>query len=99
MAGERPSPTSPNPAAGKVIAIRSRRPNHSVTAPNIGYSGEDALQEFVWAPEDLAKAFIRLTAHGTFPLDRLSRYEHLLWRQARQIVATLHGPKRRFQFR
>ena len=25
----------------------------------------------------------------TFALDRLSRYEHLLWRQARQIVFTL----------
>ena len=25
----------------------------------------------------------------TFALDRLSRYEHVLWRQARQIVFTL----------
>jgi hypothetical protein len=38
-------------------------------------------------------------AHGTFPLDRLSRYEHMLWRQARQLVSTLHGPKRRFYVR
>jgi hypothetical protein len=47
----------------------------------------------------LAKAFIRLTAHGTFPIDRLSRYEHMPWRQARQLVATLHDPRRRFQLR
>ena len=35
--------------------------------------------------------FFRLTALPTFPLDRLSRYEHLLWRQARQIVFTLES--------
>ena len=33
-----------------------------------------------------ADCFLRLAALPTFPLDRLSRYEHLLWRQARQIV-------------
>jgi hypothetical protein len=62
-------------------------------------SAEIAIDEFVCAPEDLAKAFIRLTAHGTFPLDRLSRYEHMLWRQARQLISTLHTPKRRLYFR
>ena len=30
-----------------------------------------------------------------FALDRLSRYEHLLWRQARQIVFTLESLRRR----
>ncbi len=97
MAGDRSSPTSSNPAAGKVIAITSRRV--SCTSPNGIYSAETAIDEFVCAPEALAKAFIRLTAHGTFPLDRLSRYEHMLWRQARQLVATLHSPKRRLYFR
>ncbi len=97
MAGERPSPASSNPAVGKVIAISSRRDSH--TRSQVGYSAESALHEFVCAPEDLARAFIRLTAHGTFPLDRLSRYEHMLWRQARQLVVALHGPKRRLYFR
>jgi hypothetical protein len=89
MAGDRAGPS-------KLIAISSCR-----TAPtaSAGYSAEHALQEFVCAPEDLARAFIRLTAHGAFPLDRLSRYEHTLWRQARQIMITLHGPKRRLYFR
>ena len=96
MAGERPSPASLNPAVVKVIAI-SRRANRLPSESQ--YSAENALEEFVCAPEDLAKAFIRLTAHGTFPLDRLSRYEHMLWRQARQLVATLNGPKRRSYFR
>ncbi len=93
MAGDRPSPTA-STSTGKVIAISSRR-RAGFTASDPTYSGENALQEFVCAPEDLAKAFIRLTAHGTFPLDRLSRYEHTLWRQARQIIATLERPRLR----
>jgi hypothetical protein len=39
--------------------------------------------------------FLRLAELPTFPLDRLSRYEHLLWRQARQIVFTLRNLQRR----
>jgi hypothetical protein len=95
MAGERPA--NSNPSLGKVIAISSRRASR--TSLGAIYSAETAIDEFVCAPEDLAKAFIRLTAHGTFPLDRLSRYEHMLWRQARQLVAILNGPRRRFCFR
>ena len=32
---------------------------------------------------------------GPHVLDRLSRYEHVLWRQARQIVFTLESLRRR----
>jgi hypothetical protein len=96
MAGDRPSSTLSNPAVSKVVAISSRTSRPS--SPSI-YSGENAVEEFVCTPEGLAKAFIRLTAHGTFPLDRLSRYEHTLWRQARQLISTLHAPKRRSYFR
>ena len=39
--------------------------------------------------KDIAASFLHLAEASTFPLDRLSRYEHLLWRQARQLVATL----------
>jgi hypothetical protein len=45
--------------------------------------------------KDIADCFLRLTALPTFALDRLSRYEHLLWRQARQIVLTLETLRRR----
>jgi hypothetical protein len=45
----------------------------------------------------LATAFMRLNDLPTFPLDRLSRYEHLLWRQARQIVFTLESLRRRIR--
>jgi hypothetical protein len=45
--------------------------------------------------KDTADCFLRLAELPTFPLDRLSRYEHLLWRQARQIVFTLESLRRR----
>jgi hypothetical protein len=93
MAGERPTQSS---SSGKVIAIRrATKP----TSPGGAHSAETAVDEFVCAPEDLAKAFIRLTAHGTFPLDRLSRYEYMLWRQSRQIISVLNAPKRRLYHR
>jgi hypothetical protein len=44
---------------------------------------------------DIADCFLRLAELPTFPLDRLSRYEHLLWRQARQIMFTLESLRRR----
>ena len=45
--------------------------------------------------KDIADGFLRLAALPTFALDRLSRYEHLLWRQASQIVFTLESLRRR----
>src|ERR1039458_7240816 len=46
------------------------------------------------AKRDIADGFLRLAALPTFVLDRLSRYEHLLWRQARQIMFTLESLRR-----
>ena len=43
----------------------------------------------------MADAFLRLSAMQSLPLDRLSRYEYMLWRQARQIISTLEPPRRR----
>jgi hypothetical protein len=49
---------------------------------------------------EIGDRFRRLTDLPTFPLDRLSRYEHLLWRQARQLILTLERLRqRRFQKR
>jgi hypothetical protein len=45
----------------------------------------------------IAGRFLRLAELPTLPLDRLSRYEHLLWRQARQLVITLEFLWRRKQ--
>jgi hypothetical protein len=39
--------------------------------------------------DDLTRSFVRLSNLPTCPLDRLSRYEATLWRQACQIVFTL----------
>ena len=44
---------------------------------------------------DIGDCFLRLAAQPTFAMDRLSRYEHLLWRQARQILFTLELLRRR----
>jgi hypothetical protein len=46
--------------AAKVFAISSRRANR-ISAENC-YSAENALNEFVCAPEDLAKAFISIAS-------------------------------------
>ena len=43
----------------------------------------------------IAESFLRLAALPTFALDRLSRYEYVLWRQARQTVFTLESLRRR----
>jgi hypothetical protein len=39
--------------------------------------------------DDLTQSYVRLSNLPTFPLDRLSRYEATLWRQACQILLTL----------
>jgi hypothetical protein len=45
--------------------------------------------------DDLTRAFVRLSNMPTSPLDRLSRYEAALWRQACQILWTLQCLDRR----
>jgi hypothetical protein len=44
---------------------------------------------------DLAICFLRLANLPSFPLDRLSRYEAILWRQAAQIIFALDALDRR----
>jgi hypothetical protein len=43
----------------------------------------------------IGDCFLRLAELPTFPLDRLSRYEHLLWRQAHRLLFTLESSRRR----
>jgi hypothetical protein len=66
------------------LRLDATRPSDSSTESN-----------FQDAQKDIADAFLRLAALPTFPLDRLSRYEHLLWRQTRQLVRTLESLRRR----
>jgi hypothetical protein len=44
---------------------------------------------------DLARCFLRLANLPSYPLDRLGRYEAILWRQAGQILFTLDALDRR----
>ncbi len=44
---------------------------------------------------DLARCFLRLANLPSYPLDRLSRYEAVLWRQAGQILFALDALHRR----
>jgi len=44
---------------------------------------------------DLARCFLRLANLPSYPLDRLSRYESILWRQAGQILLALDALDRR----
>jgi len=43
----------------------------------------------------LADGFLHLATLPSFALDRLSRYEYVLWRQARQIIFALESLRRR----
>ena len=45
--------------------------------------------------DDITRSFVRLSNLPTYPLDRLSRYEVTLWRQARQVVFALRSLSRR----
>src|SRR6516165_4604083 len=45
--------------------------------------------------DDLTRAFVRLSNLPTYPLDRLSRYQATLWREACQILFTLQCLDRR----
>jgi hypothetical protein len=45
--------------------------------------------------DDVTQSFVRLSNLPTYPLDRLSRYEATLWRQARQILLTMQRLSRR----
>jgi hypothetical protein len=45
--------------------------------------------------DDITRSFVRLSNLPTCPLDRLSRYEATLWRQACQILFTLQFHDRR----
>ena len=76
-----------------VPAATSNQENHAGTAPYDIASESDPTAHYPAA--DLAQCFLRLVNLPTFPLDRLSRYEAILWRQAGQIVFALEALRRR----
>src|SRR5262249_9330880 len=59
-------------------------------------TGTDSGSVTTSAPyDDLTRSFVHLSSLPTYPLDRLSRCEATLWRQARQILCTLQRLDRR----
>jgi hypothetical protein len=58
-------------------------------------TGSPAEAEPAGQYDDLTRAFIRLSNLPTYPLDRLSRYEAGLWRQACQALFALQTLHRR----
>jgi hypothetical protein len=58
-------------------------------------TGPQPILELTDQSDDLTGSFVRLTNLPTYPLDRLSRYESTLWRQACQILFTLRCLDRR----
>ena len=61
---------------------------------NLGI-GSPSTVEHADQSDDLTRSFIRLSNLPTYPLDRLSRYEATLWRQACQILFALQCLARR----
>jgi hypothetical protein len=58
-------------------------------------TGPKAGLEHVDGSDDLTRSFVRLSNLPTYPLDRLSRYEATLWRQACQTLFALQMLDRR----
>jgi hypothetical protein len=52
-------------------------------------AGSPSIPHIADPSDDLTRTFVRLSNLPTFPLDRLSRYEAALWRQACQLLFTL----------
>jgi hypothetical protein len=84
---------SSRPTAIEAADLSDRNQLHLVATRQSDAVAEDELN--FDTKKYIADGFLRLAALPTFALDRLSRYEHLLWRQARQIVFTLESLRRR----
>ena len=90
-----PSPDTPQVVDNKPIRVGAEdypRPYQSFLGGTEFIQTEEEIGD---SKRQIGDYFLRLAALPTFPLDRLSRYECTLWRQARQIVFTLHSSRRR----
>jgi len=64
--------------------------SHALLNNRSGQSNSDSAQQ-----KRIAESFLRLNETPSSPITRLSRYENVLWRQARQILITLKSLRRR----
>ena len=74
---------------------RDQTPDNAPNAATLPNSAPDFVACSARAATDLAHCFLRLANLPGFALDRLSRYEVTLWRQAYQTLIALDGLDRR----
>jgi hypothetical protein len=73
-----------------VMAEDDLRRNESEHAGGFD-TGSRSIEETSDQSDDLTQSFVRLSNLPSYPLDRLSRYEATLWRQACQTLFTLQS--------
>ena len=78
----------PQPSTRALIYAISDRTNGTEPLLSSGRKSFDPASDF-------ARCFLRLANLPSYPLDRLSRYEAVLWRQAGQILFALDALDRR----
>jgi hypothetical protein len=78
---------------GQVDGSDPDRASHSIT--NGTGARSKSGPKSVDPATDLTRCFLRLANLPSYPLDRLSRYEAILWRQAGQILFALDALDRR----
>jgi hypothetical protein len=76
-------------------AVTITEPMQPYDLTNGGDSGPKSSLEHSDENDDLTRSFVRLSNLPTYPLDRLSRYEAALWRQAYQTMFALQSLHRR----
>ena len=79
------------------VSFDGGRVSHGITDETeaVPSSGSGSVEPAVDRTADLARCFLRLANLHNFALDRLSRYEATLWRQAGQILFALDALDRR----
>jgi hypothetical protein len=95
--------------ASQLLKFRQRRPAHRNRQEIIEDLYQQATeseaasfrsdQETADTYAGVTRSFLQLNDLTSCPLDRLSRYEAALWRQAGQILFVLHGLNRKSRWR
>ena len=70
-------------------------PDRASPGITIGTKARPSSPKSVDPAADLARCLLRLANRPSYPFDRLSRYEAILWRQAGQILFALDASDRR----
>ena len=71
------------------VAVAEDNLGQDQAEPTSGFDPASKVEETFDRSDEITRSFVRLTNLPSYPLDRLSRYEATLWRQACQILFTL----------